>query len=295
VRHVRGWVLVAMAALSVAVVCGAVARAAGPEVQVAGDKHGLAFARGNAGGHSSAKLLLYHSGPVMNAGAIVQAIYWGPKWNTSTFAGDKVTGLDTLYGGFGGSPYLNTNTEYTDSANRRVSTGITFGKSNDRFDYSATPARDPGTSGVLAEVGKMIAPVPNGYYPVYTDIPRGNAGYCAWHSWGQIGSTQVQFAFFFSLDNDPGCDPQDGGTLGHSRGLAALANVTGHELSEALTDPRGTGWFDRQGAENADKCAWTWSGLVSIGGQDWKIQGNFSNAAAQAGSGYDRGGCIQTK
>jgi hypothetical protein len=81
----------------------------------------------------------------------------------------------------------------------------------------------------------------------------------------------VQFAFFFNLDGDAGCDPQSTVT-GHSQGLAALANVSGHELSEALTDPRNGGWYDRQGAENADKCAWTFNGNESFtGGSTWKI------------------------
>ena len=34
-------------------------------------------------------------------------------------------------------------------------------------------------------------------------------------------------------------------------------NVTSHEHNEAITDPQGNAWFDRQGYENADKCAWT--------------------------------------
>ena len=96
----------------------------------------------------------------------------------------------------------------------------------------------------------------------------------------------VQFGFFFNLDGDPGCDPQDPATI-HSQGLEAIANVSGHELSETLTDPRNGGWIDRNGEENADKCAWTFSGTVAIGGQQWKIQGNWSNAAYNASSGYD--------
>ena len=75
--------------------------------------------------------------------------------------------------------------------------------------------------------------------------------------------------------------------------MAALANVSGHEISETVTDPRNGGWWDASGAENSDKCAWTFSGSpVSIGGQSWKIQGNFSNAAFAASSGYDGAGCI---
>jgi hypothetical protein len=294
VRHVRGWALIAAAALSVAVVCGAVARAAGPEVQVAGDKHGLAYARGQAGSHAPSQkaLLLYHSGNVMTSSAAVKAIFWGPSWSNSTFVGDKISGLDTFYTTIKGSAYLGTNTEYTDFTGGSVSTSTSY--AGHVTDPTATPSKDPGTSGVLAEVAKEIGSggaVANGYYPVYTDIPRGNAGYCAWHSWGSVGSTPVQFAFFFKLDGDGGCDP--GNDAGHSPGLAALANVSGHELSEALTDPRGAGWFDRQGAENADKCAWTFNGTESFGSNSsWYIQGNFSNAAYQAKSGYDHAGCI---
>ena len=49
-----------------------------------------------------------------------------------------------------------------------------------------------------------------------------------------------------------------------------------------LTDPQLNAWYDQKGDENADKCAWTFNGLVTIGGQSWKIQGNWSNAAANA-------------
>ena len=135
-------------------------------------------------------------------------------------------------------------------------------------------------------------PVANGYYAVYTDIPRGNAGYCAWHSWGTAHGVAVQFGFFFKLDGDAGCDPGDTSGL-HSQGLAAIANVSGHELSEAVTDPHLNAWYDRQGAENADKCAWTFNGLEQFSnGTSWKIQGNFSNAAYNARLGYDHAGCV---
>jgi hypothetical protein len=98
----------------------------------------------------------------------------------------------------------------------------------------------------------------------------------------------VQFAFFWKLDADPGCDPQDPSTA-HSQGLEALANVTGHELAEAMTDPASPGaWYDQQGYENGDKCAWTFGAplLTFSNGSKWKIQGEWSNAAYTAGTGY---------
>lgn len=123
---------------------------------------------------------------------------------------------------------------------------------------------------------------------MYTDVKRGNAGYCAWHSAGSCGGKAVQFGFFFNLDGDPGCDPGDT-TTGHSQGLAALANVTAHELSEARSDPANPGaWYDSSGAENGDKCAWTFN-VASVGftdGTRWKLQGEWSNKAYTAGTGY---------
>jgi hypothetical protein len=238
--------------------------------------------------------LVWHNGPVMHATTVVP-VYWGSRWSNSTFVGDKVSGLNTLYSGIGGTPYARTNGEYTDSSGSVNTSSI--GKSGNLTDTSATPSGAPSTSAVLSEVAKVTGnhPVANAYYPVYSDQPRGNAGYCAWHSSGTIGGVRVQFGFFFNLDGDPGCDPQSPSSLGHSQGLAALANVSGHELSEMLTDPQLNAWYDQRGDENSDKCAWTWSGTVAIGGQSWKIQGNWSNAAASARTGYANVGCIQTR
>ena len=236
--------------------------------------------------------MTWHGGPVMSSVA-VGAIFWGTSWTNPTFAGDKITGLDSWYSGVKKSNYSMTNGEYTGSGSTQfISTGVTYLGSV--VDASAGPAKAPTTSAVLAEVCKVVTnPVANGYYPVYVDAKRGHAGYCAWHSAGSCGGTSVQFGFFFNLDGDAGCDPQD--TSGaHSQGLAALANVTGHEFSEMITDPRLNAWYDGQGAENADKCAWTFSpSLVALQNHTtWKIQGNWSNAAHDASAGYDNSGCI---
>jgi len=291
------------AATVVAALCVAGIAAAGSSARVgnapaaldAKPAHGFIPSRhANAAARARVSQLIWHNGPVMHATTVVP-VYWGSQWGNSSFVGDKVTGLNTLYSGIGGTPYARTNGEYSDSSGNVNTSSI--GKSGNLTDTSATPSGAPSTSAVLAEVAKVTGnhPVANAYYPVYSDQPRGNAGYCAWHSSGTIGGVRVQFGFFFNLDGDPGCDPQSPSSLGHSQGLAALANVSGHELSEMLTDPQLNAWYDRQGEENSDKCAWTWSGTVAIGGQSWKIQGNWSNAAAAARTGYANVGCIQTR
>ena len=252
-----------------------------------------AHAAGPAGG-GKVFPLKWGGGPVMHSTTVVP-VYWGTKWSNSSFKGDKVTGLDTFYNGVGGTAYAHTNSEYTDGSGQHVNTAD-VSKSANQIDTTATPAGAPSTTAVLNEVAKMTGgnPIAGAYYPVYSDQPRGRAGYCAWHSSGTINGTQVEFGFFFNLDGDSGCDPGSPNGTGHSQGLAALANVSGHELSEMLTDPQLNAWYDQKGAENSDKCAWTFSGLVTIGGQTWKIQGNWSNAAAASNSGYANVGCIQT-
>ena len=163
-----------------------------------------------------------------------------------------------------------------------------------------TAAGGNNASAILAEVQKQVTagslvpdPTGNGYYPVYSDVPRGHSGYCAWHSAGTVslpsgGTVTVQFGFFFNLDGDAGCDPQDAQT-GHSQGLAALANVTAHEIEEARSDPASPGaWYDSSRSENGDKCAWTFN-VPSVpfpNGTRWKLQGEWSNAAYTAGTGY---------
>ena len=280
---------------SVVAAAGTATAAGGPPSIAAGPAFGFVPSHNanhlNGRGHIS--LLSWHSGPVMHS-TTVAPIYWGSNWGDLSFTGDKISGLDSLYSNIHGTAYAHTNSEYNDGSGNVNTTSIS--KVGNVIDTSAAPSGAPSTGQVLAEVAKATnnRPTANAYYPVYSDQPRGNAGYCAWHSSGTINGIRVQFGFFFNLDGDPGCDPQAPTNLGHSQGLSALANVTGHELSEMLTDPQLNAWYDQSGSENADKCAWTFNGLVTIGAQSWKIQGNWSNAAANNNSGYANGGCIQT-
>jgi len=238
-------------------------------------------------------LLQFHGGPVQNAGTTVYPIYWGPAWS-GAYSGTR-SDLQTFYTGVGGTAYAKSNTEYTDGSGNHVSSTVTY--ASDLIDPSTAPSGAPSTTQVLNEVAKATGgnPTPGAYYPVYSDQPRGTAGYCAWHSAGTINGIAVQFGFFFSLVNDSGCDAGDTQT-GHTQQTAALGNVSGHELSEMLTDPRLNAWYDQQGNENADKCAWTFSGTVTFSnGTEWKVQGNWSNAAANSNSGYGNTvGCIET-
>jgi hypothetical protein len=238
-------------------------------------------------GRTSSPDITWHGGKVLTT-AVIQSIFWGTSWGTQ--AGDKISGLDSWYTGFNDSHYADISDEYT-GANGQVGSTTTY--SGHVIDTSRA-ASGNNTSSILAEVCKVITnpdPDGNGYYAVYVDLPR-KGSYCAYHSWGSCGGIPVQFAFFWKLDGDAGCDPESK-VPKQSEGLAALANVSGHELSEARTDPTGAGWYDSGGAENGDKCVWTFnepyvtfSNATSSDPAQWKIQGEWSNDAYDQNYGY---------
>ena len=222
----------------------------------------------------------YHGGPVL-PGVTIKAIFWGSGWSSP---GDKISGLDKWYQNVGGTRYEATVDEYNDRSGHNVTTATTY--QGHVVDTGALPG-NLSPSAVLGEVCRVAKPVANGYYPVYVSRFRGGARFCAYHSWGSCGRTPVEFGFFFLLDGDPGCDPGSS-VSGQSQGLKALANVTGHELSETRSDPNGNAWFDSSGNENGDKCAWTFGGpyVVFRDGTHWKIQGNWSNYDFDHNTGY---------
>ena len=200
--------------------------------------------------------------------------------------------MDDFYNGYSNSEYMKTVKEFSGIGGFAMSMNVITHQGHYMEPQAETS--NGGTSAVLAEVcsaiaesGTVIDPSGYGYYPLYSDWPRGSAGYCAWHSADTCGGNAIQFAFFWKLDGDAGCDPLDNSGL-HSQGLAAIANVSAHELSEAVTDPASPGaWYDAQGYQNSDKCAWVLGApvLTFSNTSKWKLQGNWSNAAYTAGTG----------
>ena len=252
-------------------------------------------AQGSAKKGGGSPLMTNHGGPVLHTNKTM-AIFWGSEWSSASFQGDKVTGLDTFFGGLGGSKFAATSTEYGDSSGNVTTSSSYLGHT---FDLSTAPRRAIQVSDAVAEACKVTNdnPDPNGVYFLYTSTGAGHVNYCAWHSHGTCSNgASVQVAYMPNIDGIAGCDPQDT-TTGHSQGLAALVNVTSHEWSEAITDPALNAWYDGSGEENGDKCAWSFHNDVSVGGQQWKVQMEWSNAAYNAGTGYlnlsGQAGCLQ--
>lgn len=250
---------------------------------------GFGAAHGGGGASGSADLTL-HGGNVLIT-PTSYSIFWG------SYGTDIQSGMAKFFNGFSGSSIANDSTEYYGTTNGYVSGKTTNGAV---YSDSNPPKRALTTSSAVAEACKITNnnPDPNGVYFIFTSTGAGHASYCAWHSWGSCSNgAQVQVAYMPNITGLAGCNPNST-VSGESEGLAALANVTSHEFSEAITDPRGTGWTDSSGSENGDKCAWSFHNNVNFSnGSVWKLQMEWSNNAYNSGTGYANTsgqlGCLQ--
>jgi serine protease len=237
--------------------------------------------------------LTYHGGPIQTNPKIY-VVYWGSSWNSTTGDpnGEKAR-ANAFFGIIGGSSWLNSVTQYTQSDGQHV--GNAAGSFVGSYvDTSSTPPRSPTQSAIANEAAKAAA-----HYGDYSSnasyvvaLPHGikpsgfGTQYCAWHS-----SATVSGKGTISYTNDPyltdvGASCGENSVNAGSAGvLDGVTIVYGHEQGETETDPQpNTGWLDSSGAENGDKCAWT--GLINnpaAGG--YPTQPLWSNA---------NNGCVQS-
>jgi hypothetical protein len=146
---------------------------------------------------------------------------------------------------------------------------------------------------------------PNATYIIFTPprtIGTGQPVYCGYHTQttsidGLGNPYRIQYAFIPFLNMDwPGLGTGGCGMHNVNATSNAFGNgifdgysiVTGHEYSEAVTDPDNffavqDGWNDDQTSENADKCAWYHTQNIALAGHQYAVQPTWSNEAFDAG------------
>jgi serine protease len=143
-----------------------------------------------------------------------------------------------------------------------------------------------------------------------TTIATGQPVYCGYHTQttsvnglGNPERFQYSFIPFLNLSwpalGAGGCGMNFVNATSDSFGHGVFDGysiVTGHEYSEAVTDPDNIlsnqdGWNDAQGSENGDKCAWYHTQNVNMGSFSFAVQPTWSNEAFDAG----KDGCQVTR
>jgi len=134
----------------------------------------------------------------------------------------------------------------------------------------------------------------NGVYFVLTSADVNETSgfctrYCGWHTHGTINGADIKYSFVGNPDRCPSaCEQQTTGPNGNA-GADGMASIISHEFEESTSDPDLNAWHDSRGAENADKCAWTFGTTyttpngaqanMKLGARDFLIQRNWVNAS----------------
>jgi hypothetical protein len=210
-------------------------------------------------------VITFHGGPVM-ATPTVYLIWYG-NWNqtngTDTPAGQTIV-TDFLFG-LNGSAYYLTNTSYGGvSGNFTVGGAIT-----DAYSQGSNLSdRKIGTIVSNAITSGKLPKDSHGVYFVLTssdvaEISGFCSRYCGWHTYGTLAGTNIKYSF---VGNSArclnACSIQTNSPNGNA-GVDGMVSVIAHELEETNTDPNLNAWYDSKGAEDADKCAWTFGQNLS--------------------------------
>jgi hypothetical protein len=274
------------------------------------------------GPHSAARApakLTYHGGKIVKA-STSYAIFWKPaklQSGPSTSMSPTYQSLITRYfGDIGGSGLMNSATQYyqiVNSTKTFITNSSHFTASwTDTSAYPASGCTDAATPGncltdtqVRAEIKKALTtngwtPGPGKIFFLYTSKGEGSCVgtdcafqiYCAYHWNFALNGKQVIYGNMpYAATALNGCGAPK--SPNNDIDADSAINLTSHEQMEAITDPLGNAWFDAQGAENGDKCAWNFGSTTLDGGkanESWNghfylVQQEWSNAGAH---------CVQT-
>lgn len=102
--------------------------------------------------------------------------------------------------------------------------------------------------------------------------------FCGWHTYvSEWNLTTARWdTFKFTWAGNAGKQCPGSCTRGQAPngdiGVDGLINVIAHEITETSTDPDFDGWYDSNGQENADKCAWNFGTMTwGEGGQHFSL------------------------
>src|ERR1051326_388304 len=232
----------------------------------------------------------YHGGPVMLGGVNVYVIWYG-NWSGNTAPSIVTAFLQSL----GGSPYYNINTSYYDGSYTHVLNSIHYaGLTTDSYSHG-TSLSDSSVGAIVSSAisSRRLPADSKGVYFVLTsaDVTETSGfctQYCGWHTAQYLSGSYIKYAYVGNPARCPSsCAAQTVSPNGNA-GADGMVSIIAHELEEANTDPLLNAWYDSTGAENADKCAWTFGSLyrlssgayynVVLGGRYYLIQRNWVNA-----------------
>lgn len=247
------------------------------------------------GSTNATSSILYNGGPVL--GTPVVYIIWYGNWNqnngSDTPAGQQI--VRDFLNSIGGSPYFNINKSYSTTATP-VTGAVTFGGEASDTGSQGSKLTDSRVQAVVqrAITNNKLPKDSSGVYFVLTSSDVNESSgfctrYCGWHTAAAISGADIKFSFVGNANRCLRSCAAQSVSPNSNPGVDGMVSVIAHELEEATSDPDLNAWYDAQGAENADKCAWTfgkqyqlsngsWANM-QIGSRNYLIQRNLLHTA----------------
>jgi len=244
-------------------------------------------------GNLGAATIKYHTGGPVITGTTHAYIIWYGTWSASDQA------IITNYlSNIGGTAHYNINTTYyqvVGGVKTFVSNSVTLaGQTSDNYSLGKTLSDANIQTIVSNKIAAAALPKDtNGVYFVLTaaDVNESSGfctQYCGWHTNGTIAGADIKYSFVGNPATQclASCAGQTGSSPNGSLGVDALISVVQHELEETVTDPDLNAWYDTQGYENGDKCAWIFGTTstaangsaynLTVGGKQYLVQQNWN-------------------
>src|SRR4051812_13343233 len=230
-----------------------------------------------------------HGGPVIGTPTIYIIFYgnWNQANGSDTPAGQQI--IRDWGHTIGATPHYLLNTSYPGVSGVTVWGGETTDTGSQGTNLSDAKVFSVVKSAI--NTGKLPYDASGVYFVVTSSNVSESSGfcsrYCGWHTAGNnTNGARIRYSFVGNANRClSSCSAQTNSPNGNA-GVDGAISVLTHELEEANTDPDLNAWYDSQGAENADKCAWTfghfqyqtasgaWANM-HIGTRDYLIQRNL--------------------
>jgi len=117
-------------------------------------------------------------------------------------------------------------------------------------------------------------PDPNAIYLVLTSSEIAESSgfcskYCGWHTYTSMTVSNIPQYIKYGFIGNPdrcitSCAVQTSTSPNNLPGADGMVSVIAHEMEEIVTDPLLNNWYNSNGYENADMCAWTFGATTLL-------------------------------
>ena len=212
--------------------------------------------------------MLYHNGPVLHFGQHEYVIWYG-CWGICDPVADAKTMqvVSEFMATIGNTPYMSINSTYPDGSGPATGSLVYAGGVTDGSYSHGSELTDADIQGIVFDqiINFRLPQDPEGIYIVVAsaDIASTATGFCSpgappYHGSAVINGGVTKYIFLGHPNRCPTiAGPQFSAgvpTPHDSFAGDVLASNLAHALNTTLTNPYGSGWFDRYGLQNADKC-----------------------------------------